>query len=322
MTEVITASETEDFNEWAERGRELCETGKRLHWEIGDWWRSGQHKYGDRAKAAAENIFGLEYPTLKRLGTVARAFEKDRRRSLPFTHHAEVAGLTPDKADDLLERAEREGLSKRDLRAEVARIKNAAAIDAPVASGDTCTVADLHQLVEPGKRFGCIYADPPWLYDNQATRAATGNHYSGMTVDELCELPIRELAKDDAHLHLWITNAFLFDAPRIFAAWGFEYRSTYVWVKPQMGIGNYWRNSHEMMLTAIRGDAKRFNDRSLKSWGEFDRTAHSAKPERIREMIQRASHGPYLELFGRRKTEGWTVWGNQIERNLFHAEAA
>lgn len=322
MTEVITASEAVEFSKWSERGRELCETGKRLHWEIGDWWRSGQHKYGDRAKQAAENIFGLEYPTLKRLGTVARAFEKDRRRSLPFTHHAEVAGLTPDKADDLLERAEREGLSKRDLRAEVARIKNAAAIDAPVESLDTCTIADLHQLVEQGKRFGCIYADPPWLYDNQATRAATGNHYSGMTVDELCELPIRELAKDDAHLHLWITNAFLFDAPRIFAAWGFEYRSTYVWVKPQMGIGNYWRNSHEMMLTAIRGDAKRFNDRSLKSWGEFDRTAHSAKPERIREMIQRASHGPYLELFGRRKTEGWTVWGNQIERNLFHTEAA
>ena len=322
MSEVITQGESRDFSDWAEHGRQLCETGKRLHWQIGDWWRSGLHKYGDRAKVAAENIFGLEYPTLRRLSTVADAFESDRRRSLPFSHHAEVAAIPAEKADELLDNAESEGWSVRQLRAEVSRIKNAAAIDAPVESLDTCTIADLHQLVEQGRRFGCIYADPPWLYDNQATRAATGNHYSGMTVDELCELPIRELAKDDAHLHLWITNAFLFDAPRIFAAWGFEYRSTYVWVKPQMGIGNYWRNSHEMMLTAIRGDAKRFNDRSLKSWGEFDRTAHSAKPERIREMIQRASHGPYLELFGRRKTEGWTVWGNQIERNLFHAEDA
>lgn len=182
---------------------------------------------------------------------------------------------------------------------------------------NTCTLEDLQSLV--GKsQFGCIYADPPWLYDNQSTRASTSNHYGGMTVDELCELPVKQLAAKDAHLHLWITNAFLFDAPRIFDAWGFEFRSSFVWVKPQMGIGNYWRNSHEIMLTAIRGNAKRFNDHSLMSWGEFKRTKHSAKPEEIREYIERASAGPYLELFGRRKAEGWTVWGNEIEKNLFN----
>jgi N6-adenosine-specific RNA methylase IME4 len=182
---------------------------------------------------------------------------------------------------------------------------------------ETCTVEDLHSLVGE-KQFGCIYADPPWLYDNQATRASTSNHYGGMTVDELCDLPVKELAAKDAHLHLWITNAFLFDAPRIFDAWGFEFRSSFVWCKPQMGIGNYWRNSHEILLTAIRGDAKRFNDRSLMSHGTFRRTKHSAKPEEIRGYIERASHGPYLELFGRRLAENWTVWGNEIERNLFN----
>ncbi len=185
-----------------------------------------------------------------------------------------------------------------------------------------CTVAELDSLVATGQKFGVVYADPPWLYDNQSTRAATGNHYNGLTVEELCELPVRALAADDSHLHLWVTNAFLFDAPRLFDAWGFEFRSSFVWVKPQMGIGNYWRNSHEILLTAIRGDAKRFNDRSLMSWGQFNRAQHSAKPEQIRGMIERASHGPYLELFGRRKTDGWTVWGNQIERNLFYTEAA
>jgi len=183
---------------------------------------------------------------------------------------------------------------------------------------DTCTIEDLQSLTESGNQFGTIYADPPWLYDNQATRASTSNHYGGMTVDELCELPISQIAADDAHLHLWITNAFLFDAPRIFAAWGFEFRSSFVWVKPQMGIGNYWRNSHEILLTAIRGNAKRFNDKSIKSWGEFRRTKHSAKPEEIRSYIERGSPGPYLELFGRRKIDGWTVWGNEIERNLFN----
>jgi N6-adenosine-specific RNA methylase IME4 len=80
-----------------------------------------------------------------------------------------------------------------------------------------------------------------------------------------------------------------------------------------MGIGNYWRLSHEFLLLGIRGDAKRFNDKSLKSWGEFERGKHSAKPDAVREMVERASSGPYLELFGRHPVKNWTVFGNQID---------
>jgi hypothetical protein len=97
-------------------------------------------------------------------------------------------------------------------------------------------------------------------------------------------------------------------------------RSSLVWIKPQMGIGNYWRNSHEILLTAIRGNAKGFNDRGLKSWILYDRGAHSAKPEEVRSYIERASPPPYLELFGRRSAPNWTVWGNQIERTIFDAK--
>lgn len=187
---------------------------------------------------------------------------------------------------------------------------------------DTCTVADLAALAEQvraGERapYGTIYADPPWQYDNQATRAATINHYCGMSVDELCALPVPSLVADAAHLHLWTTNAFLFECPRIFTAWGFEFKSSFVWVKRKIGIGNYWRNSHELMLTAVRGDAKRFDDHSLMSWLECDRGAHSAKPERVRSFIERAGPGPRLELFARQASTGWTAWGNQIERSLF-----
>lgn len=190
---------------------------------------------------------------------------------------------------------------------------------------ETCTVDDLCALIRAGKTFGTIYADPPWRYDNQATRASTKNHYkagednpeSGMTVKQICSLPVSDLAQVDAHLHLWTTNGFLFECPRIFDAWGFEFRSSFVWVKPQIGIGNYWRNSHEFMLTAIRGDAKRFNDKNLRSWTEAKRARHSAKPEAVRKMIEKASPGPRLELFGRRIATGWTVWGNEIERTMF-----
>lgn len=181
---------------------------------------------------------------------------------------------------------------------------------------DGSVVDDLAKLND--KKFGTIYADPPWQYGNQGTRASTGNHYNTMTLQDICDMPVKSLAADDSHLHLWTTNAFLFDAKTVMEAWGFEYRSVFVWVKPQMGIGNYWRVSHEFMLLGIRGNAKRFNEHNHMSWEQIDRSKHSAKPEQIRRTIERVSNGPYLELFGRKQVHGWTVFGNQVStQNVF-----
>lgn len=182
------------------------------------------------------------------------------------------------------------------------------------ASGSPTITKDLATVA--GKKFGCVYADPPWLYGNQATRAATSDHYSGMTVDEICALPIGELAADRSHLHLWTTNAFIFDARRVMEAWGFEYKSVFVWVKPQMGIGNYWRVSHEFMLLGVRGTLT-FANHGQMSWLSSPRGRHSSKPEQVRSIIEKVSPGPYLELFGRSEVDGWTVFGNDISRTLF-----
>lgn len=179
-------------------------------------------------------------------------------------------------------------------------------------------VTDLSDL--KGDRFGTIYADPPWVYENRGTRGAAQNHYEGLTLDELAALPVGDLAADDAHLHLWITSPLLFNAERLFKAWGFEYVSHFIWEKTQMGLGNYWRISHEILLTGVRGDARRFRAQNLRSVAKLPRRQHSAKPEEIRHMIERASPGPYLELFGRRTAPGWTVFGNQVAVDLFNAE--
>ena len=175
------------------------------------------------------------------------------------------------------------------------------------------TVANLDDLVDDGSKFRCVYADPPWAYSNQETRASTDNHYFTMTVEEICQEPVLDLVADDAHLHLWTTNAFLFDAQRVIAAWGFEYRSCFIWVKPQMGIGNYWRVSHEFLLLGIRGKATNFLANDQPSWGSFNRTSHSRKPKEVRALIEKVSPGPYLELYGRERLPGWTVYGNQID---------
>ena len=179
-------------------------------------------------------------------------------------------------------------------------------------------ISDLNELVALQSKFPTIYADPPWEYANAASRAAACLHYRTMTLDDICAMPIARLAADDAHLHLWATNPLLPQAFQVIEAWGFEYRSAFVWTKEQLGMGNYWRVSHEFLLLGVRGSL-RFAARNQRSWQTWRRTRHSRKPPRMRLIVEQVSPGPYLELFGREEipNSDWTVFGDQIERRLF-----
>ena len=180
----------------------------------------------------------------------------------------------------------------------------------------TSVVCDLGTLIEQGKRFSTIYADPPWPYRNTASRGAAENHYPTMTLQDICDTPTKVLVAENAHLHLWTTNAFLREAFDVIRAWGFQYKSCLVWIKPQLGMGNYWRVSHEFLLLGVRGSLP-FREHACRSWLIAQRTIHSRKPFAFRELIERVSPGPYLELFGREEQNGWTVFGNQVERRFF-----
>lgn len=309
------------FDQWRDVGRKLRVAQGAVMWWLGDWLCIGERKQWGKRYAEAVDELGFDYGVARDAKWLATKFQLSRRRDkISWSHHREVASLDDNTADQFLDEAEAEGWTRAQLRAEVHRRKTAARFAAPGGEG-YCTVEDLNELVRAGRRFGTIYADPPWKYDNQATRASTGNHYEGMTIEELCALPIRALAADDAHLHLWTTNGFLFEGPRIFEAWGFEFRSSFIWAKPQIGIGNYWRNAHEIVLTAVRGDAKSFADHNLRSWIECDRAEHSDKPDQVRSFIERASPTPRIELFARNMHADWVSWGNQIKQNLFSAAA-
>ena len=179
-------------------------------------------------------------------------------------------------------------------------------------------VTDLGMLLDLGTKFPTIYADPPWPYSNTAARGAAEKHYQTLTLDAIRNEPVKDLAADEAHLHLWTTNAFLQDAFDVVRAWGFQYKSCLIWVKPQLGMGNYWRVSHEYLLLGVRGGL-RFRDRTCRSWLSARRTVHSRKPFAVRALIERVSPTPYLELYGREEhpNTGWTVYGDQVERRLF-----
>lgn len=196
-----------------------------------------------------------------------------------------------------------------------AAAQDAVNVPGPPRRGEV--VSDLGQLVRAGRKFATIYADPPWPYANEASRAAAVNHYSTMPVEAICREPVAALAAENAHLHLWTTNAFLQEAFQVIEAWEFRYKSCLVWIKEQLGMGNYWRVSHEFLLLGVRG-ALPFRDQTQQSWIATRRAAHSRKPGYVRHLIEKVSPPPYLELYGRDEIPDarWTVYGNQVDRCL------
>lgn len=153
-------------------------------------------------------------------------------------------------------------------------------------------------------------ADPPWRYGNTSTRGAAEDHYPTMTLADLQDLPVTDWAKEESHLYLWTTNGFLREAFSVMDAWGFTYKTTLVWVKPQMGMGNYFRSSTEYVLFGVRGGLQTLVRDQL-NWFTAARGRHSAKPGAFYDIVERSSPGPWLEMFARVQRLGWETWGNE-----------
>lgn len=104
------------------------------------------------------------------------------------------------------------------------------------------------------KKYACILADPPWS-TNQTGRLGASRHYPVMKLKDICALRVEQLAANDSHLWLWITNSNFFEGLRVIEAWGFSYRSCLTWIKPRFGLGQYLRNQTEHLLLGVRGRA-------------------------------------------------------------------
>jgi N6-adenosine-specific RNA methylase IME4 len=178
-------------------------------------------------------------------------------------------------------------------------------------------ITDLIEFAAAGNRMGCIVVDPPWSILGSTLP------YEAIEFGKLKDLPIPELAAERCHLHLWtLPNPYHFAAYEIIRHWGFRVVSEFVWCKTQLGKGHYWRMSHEILLTAVRREDDRFDDLSLRSWIEAPRGRHSEKPDSVREMIERASPAPRLEVFARKLVPGWFAWGHEIASSPLDQTAA
>lgn len=174
-------------------------------------------------------------------------------------------------------------------------------------------------------KYKIIYADPPWAHnDKMATHSFSQlNHYKTMTLKDICELPISEIADKDCVLFLWFCSPLIPEALEVIKAWGFKFKTIgFVWNKQTKNgkwisnLGRWTMGNVEMVMIATRGKPKRIK-LNVKQQVIAERTVHSKKPDEVRKrIVELIGDIPRIELFAREKVEGWDSWGNEVINDI------
>ena len=171
----------------------------------------------------------------------------------------------------------------------------------------------------PDKKYKIIYADPAWTYEDKALSGnrGAGCKYDLMGIEEICNLPVKNISDNDCILFIWGTWTHIKEIQQVIEAWGFEYKTVgFVWIKKFatgknfIGMGGWTRANTEYCLIATKGKPKRINA-GISQIIESIPDNHSSKPDMVRKrIIELCGDLPRIELFARTKVYGWDVWGN------------
>lgn len=283
--------------QYFEVGKKLALFESANQWWIGDWLNAADPDYGEH-KALCASV-GLNYNTAKVYAYVCNQIGR-RLPNLAFDHHQTVAAMEPAEQKKWLDKAlEGEGGKKWStgkLRAELRRAR----------LGTVPTLKGVYRV---------IYADPPWDYGNRGLDdyGHADRHYTSMSIDELCAMDVRGHVTDDAVLFLWVTSPLLDECWPVIEAWGFEYKTSFVWDKIRHNHGHYNSVRHEFLLVCTRGSCTPEINKLYDSVVQVERSGkHSEKPQEFYDIIATLyPSGNRIELFARNEHKGWAVWGNE-----------
>ena len=193
------------------------------------------------------------------------------------------------------------------------------------------------------KKYNIIYADPAWNFGNRMYSSNKNDQhreisraYDVMNTKDIACINVKDVLADDAICFMWTTDAHIPDAIEVMKAWGFKYKTVaFIWQKKEKSgkqvcfMGQWTMKNCEIVLLGTKGKMSKYlKSRKVRQLQEAprERNIHSRKPQLIRDKIVEmfGEDLPKLELFARIKTEGWDVWGNEVECdvNLIAAKAA
>jgi N6-adenosine-specific RNA methylase IME4 len=177
------------------------------------------------------------------------------------------------------------------------------------------------------RKYKTIVIDPPWKYGkwgkaNPKSRPNSIEYdlpYDYMTIEEIGNIPLKEIADENCELYVWTTQKYLPNTFDIIKKWGFKYCQTLTWCKKPRGTGQggVYCPTNEFLILARRGKMPKVK-RIDSTWWLTKRphNSHSTKPEFFQDMIETVTDEPRLEMFARREREGWDVFGNEVENSI------
>jgi len=184
------------------------------------------------------------------------------------------------------------------------------------------------------QKYSIIYADPPWSFSSkykfkkgghESKLTHVNDHYETMTINDICSLPIENLAKENSLLFIWTTDSHLESCLRVIKEWGFTYKTiAFVWLKQEKSgkdcfVKGFWTNkSTEICLLATKGKTYHLlKDKSVRQLVRSTRGSNSEKPDEVRKrIVQMFGNISRIELFARVKPDGWHCWGNEVESSI------
>jgi N6-adenosine-specific RNA methylase IME4 len=169
-------------------------------------------------------------------------------------------------------------------------------------------------------KYKTILIDPPWpikFIPREKTRPGQILNYNTMSLEDITNLPINEMADEQCHLYLWTTHKYLEKSFDIIRAWGFDYHCTLTWDK---GIGitpfSFMFSTEFCLFCQRPGKWLDLKQKGIKTLIKEQATDHSRKPKAMYGLIESVSYSPYLEMFARRRREGWAGYGDQLETQI------
>lgn len=161
--------------------------------------------------------------------------------------------------------------------------------------------------------YDVIVIDPPWQMEKIEREVApnqVGFDYPTMTIDEIKAMDLP--AEENCHVFMWITQKHHRHGFEIFDAWGVNFICEFVWHKnggfQPFGLPQF---NHEYVMYGRIGTPTFIDFKNFFTCFNANRTGHSAKPEEFYDTIRRVTAGKRIDMFNRRKIEGYDTWGNQ-----------
>jgi len=180
----------------------------------------------------------------------------------------------------------------------------------------------LSENSQNSKKYQIILADPPWsvsLFSRIVRPKQLPHPYAKMILNDIKNLRVKDIAdQNGCHLFLWTTHKWLPKAFEVMKAWGFHYHCLLTWDKTYGFTPYSFMWSTEFCLYGyIKGKWMKFSKMGEKALIREKPMKHSKKPQAMRDLILKSVGDlSRIELFAREKTEGWDVWGNEVESDI------